>query len=112
MLILKADHDDEGAIALPDDAPPSFEESVAGPSSSSGTAFSDPNSSQGGLKTKLVDVDDPEEARGSSSRELLALETSSPPPEFAPFHAEYEVQNKGDIVSHDPHLNDDGKSFL
>lgn len=30
------------------------------------------------------------------------------PPEFTPYEAEYLVSGNGDIVSHDPHLNEDG----
>lgn len=33
-----------------------------------------------------------------------------PPPEFAPYQAEYFEQSNHDIVSHDPHLNSDGAS--
>jgi hypothetical protein len=31
------------------------------------------------------------------------------PPEFTPYEAEHWVNADGDIVSHDPHLNEDGK---
>jgi hypothetical protein len=31
------------------------------------------------------------------------------PPDFAPYHASYEITSTGDIFSHDPHLNEDGK---
>lgn len=31
-----------------------------------------------------------------------------PPPSFAPYEAEFFVARDGSIVSHDPHLNDDG----
>jgi hypothetical protein len=30
------------------------------------------------------------------------------PPEFMPYEAEHWVSKKGDIISHDPHLNEDG----
>ena len=33
-----------------------------------------------------------------------------PPPEFTPYEAEYFISNK-EIVSHDPHLNEDGRSL-
>lgn len=33
----------------------------------------------------------------------------SPPPDFAPYAAEYFEAGDGSIVSHDPHLNEDGK---
>ncbi len=32
-----------------------------------------------------------------------------PPPEFTPYEAEYFVSGGGNIVSHDPHLNQDGE---
>lgn len=31
-----------------------------------------------------------------------------PPPEFTPYEAQHWVNADGDIVSHDPHLNEDG----
>ncbi|CAE6394488.1 unnamed protein product [Rhizoctonia solani] len=33
------------------------------------------------------------------------------PPEFQPYHAEYETTSSGDIYSHDPHLNEDGEAL-
>lgn len=33
---------------------------------------------------------------------------ASPPPEFAPYGAEYFEVGYNDVVSHDPHLNSDG----
>ena len=30
------------------------------------------------------------------------------PPEFTPYEAEHWVSRSGDIISHDPHLNEDG----
>jgi hypothetical protein len=30
------------------------------------------------------------------------------PPEFTPYNAEHWVSKNGDIISHDPHLNEDG----
>lgn len=30
------------------------------------------------------------------------------PPEFMPYEAEHWVSRKGEIISHDPHLNEDG----
>jgi hypothetical protein len=30
------------------------------------------------------------------------------PPEFTPYEAEHWVSGNGDIISHDPHLNEDG----
>jgi hypothetical protein len=35
-----------------------------------------------------------------------------PPPEFSPYEAEYFRTSSGNIVSHDPHLNEDGKVFV
>ncbi|KAK0208237.1 hypothetical protein DFS33DRAFT_1411054 [Desarmillaria ectypa] len=35
-----------------------------------------------------------------------------PPPEFAPYYAEYSDTGNGNIVSHDPHLNSDGMHLL
>lgn len=32
-----------------------------------------------------------------------------PPPEFTPYEAEYFATSNGDIVSHDKHLNEDGR---
>lgn len=31
-----------------------------------------------------------------------------PPPEFAPYEAEYFEKENGDVISHDSHLNSDG----
>jgi hypothetical protein len=31
------------------------------------------------------------------------------PPEFHPYHADYETTSSGDIYSHDQHLNEDGE---
>ena len=31
-----------------------------------------------------------------------------PPPEFTPYEAEYFISGGKEIVSHDPHLNEDG----
>ena len=33
-----------------------------------------------------------------------------PPPEFVPYEAEYFRTDDGNVVSHDPHLNEDGTS--
>jgi hypothetical protein len=30
------------------------------------------------------------------------------PPEFTPYEAEHWVSRSGDVISHDPHLNEDG----
>lgn len=35
-----------------------------------------------------------------------------PPPEFTPYEADYEMSDDGDVVSHDPHLNEDGTSHI
>lgn len=32
-----------------------------------------------------------------------------PPPEFTPYEAEHFTGSYGEIISHDPHLNQDGK---
>lgn len=34
--------------------------------------------------------------------------SAGPPPEFAPYEAEYFEVGYNDVVSHDPHLNSDG----
>jgi hypothetical protein len=34
------------------------------------------------------------------------------PPEFTPYEAEHWVSRGGDIISHDPHLNEDGASMI
>ncbi|KAK0465054.1 uncharacterized protein EV420DRAFT_1637223 [Desarmillaria tabescens] len=39
------------------------------------------------------------------------LPQDDPPPEFAPYHAEYFDTGNGNIVSHDPHLNSDGEAL-
>ncbi|KAF8560332.1 hypothetical protein OG21DRAFT_1502637 [Imleria badia] len=33
------------------------------------------------------------------------------PPEFAPYDASYFISRAGDLISHDPHLNEDGEAF-
>ena len=40
---------------------------------------------------------------------LVDIVPQEPPPEFAPYHAEHFEVGYQDIVSHDPHLNSDGK---
>lgn len=35
-----------------------------------------------------------------------------PPPSFTPYKAEYFVAKDGNVISHDPHLNQDGKSII
>lgn len=45
---------------------------------------------------------------GNDRQVLLIPGSEDPPPEFTPYEAEYELTNDGDIVSHDPHLNEDG----
>lgn len=111
MLLLNAkDSGEPGPIALPEDDPPSFEEAVAGPSSQISPGNSSPSpglsTTRGALNKGAVE--DQRELRSYSSGENLNPETSAPPPGFAPYEAEFETQNGGDIVSHDPHLNDDG----
>ena len=76
----------------------------------------------------LVDVSDPNAPRSSTSAEAPPPfeETEShpdnqalvnydgipgsdePPPDFAPYEAEFFETGSGDIVSHDKHLNEDG----
>ncbi|OCH96130.1 hypothetical protein OBBRIDRAFT_787580 [Obba rivulosa] len=34
-----------------------------------------------------------------------------PPPDFTPYEAEYSETSNGDIISHDPHLNEDGEAL-
>ncbi|KAI0052873.1 hypothetical protein FA95DRAFT_1532238 [Auriscalpium vulgare] len=42
---------------------------------------------------------------------VVAEEDSDPPPDFAPYNAEHKVMNQRDVVSHDPHLNEDGEAL-
>lgn len=109
MLILNnKENEHTENTGIPEDSPPSFEDAVAGPSSQSsprtGTSVAQ-GPSQGAIN-KLIDVNGPTTPGTRPNGE--ALDMSSPPPEFTPFNAEFEVQNGGDIISHDPHLNDDG----
>lgn len=111
MLLLNAkDSGEPGPIALPEDDPPSFEEAVAGPSSQLSPGNSSPSpglsTSRGALNKGASE--DQGELRSYLPEESPNLETSAPPPGFAPYDAEFEIQNGGDIVSHDPHLNQDG----
>jgi hypothetical protein len=34
---------------------------------------------------------------------------TEPPPPFTPYEAEFFVDKNGNVISHDPHLNEDGK---
>ena len=36
------------------------------------------------------------------------FEGGEEPPEFMPYEAEHWVSRRGEIISHDPHLNEDG----
>jgi hypothetical protein len=55
----------------------------------------------------------PHEAEYSVSRrgEIISHDPhldGEEPPEFMPYKAEHKVSSKGQIISHDPHLNEDG----
>ncbi|ESK96142.1 hypothetical protein Moror_7283 [Moniliophthora roreri MCA 2997] len=65
---------------------------------------------------KLPNDDDVEVGpSGSSSSQIEPLvvdvHPEEPPPEFAPYEAEYFTTSSGNIVSHDPHLNTDGEAL-
>ncbi|KDQ07455.1 hypothetical protein BOTBODRAFT_119987 [Botryobasidium botryosum FD-172 SS1] len=65
----------------------------------------------------LVNIDDAGPSTSTSittaaSNEVEALaEPSDPPPAFSTYEPEYDTQSNGDIVSHDPHLNQDGEAL-
>lgn len=70
-------------------------------SASSSVADNDPNG-------KAVDI-----LFGNDRQDSLITPCGEdPPPEFTPYKAEYELTDDGDIVSHDPHLNEDGTCHI
>lgn len=71
-----------GSTTIPDVPPPSFEESVADRPINPELAHTDIFVPTGG---------------------------EEPPPDFTPYDADYFVSGSGSIVSHDPHLNEDGE---
>lgn len=80
--LVRLDDGDAGAAAGPSEAssPPTFEESAG---------------------HVLVDPD--------QGRTLVPSGGEGPPPQFEPYIAEYWVSKDKSIVSHDPHLNEDGE---
>lgn len=62
-----------------------------------------PSSSQRGESSEtehlLVDIGDP------------TVIPDDPPPEFTPYSPEFFLDNRDDVVSHDPHLNTDGEAL-
>lgn len=82
---------DDGSA--PEDAPPSFQDAVAGSSSSSGLPVA------------------PEQAWSTQQQPTGPLDTDdTQPPDFSLFIPDYQLLDNGDIISHDPHLNEDGQS--
>lgn len=43
---------------------------------------------------------------------VLDFQLAGAPPAFAPYEAEFIRSKQGHIISHDPHLNEDGKQLL
>lgn len=43
---------------------------------------------------------------------ILEFQPAGAPPAFAPYAAEFVRSKQGHIISHDPHLNEDGQQFL
>lgn len=43
-----------------------------------------------------------------SQHETYTAPGGEDPPEFAPYDASYFISGAGDVISHDPHLNEDG----
>ncbi|PCH33679.1 hypothetical protein WOLCODRAFT_135258 [Wolfiporia cocos MD-104 SS10] len=74
-----------GPSAIPD-APPSFQDSIAAPAPNYNSVF-------------------------AGDDIFIPYGGEEPPPEFTPYEAEYFVDGNGDIVSHDPHLNQDGEAL-
>lgn len=61
------------------------------------------NMAQDNLNGKAADI-----LCGNDRQDSLIPGSEDPPPEFTLYEAEYELTDDGDIVSHDPHLNEDG----
>lgn len=80
------------------DAPPTFEEVVAG-SSSSSINFSN-----------LRGTDKPRSPEAATTGGNH-VSISPNPPEFSFWDAEYSETSSGDVVSHDAHLNEDGEAL-
>ncbi|THH21559.1 hypothetical protein EW146_g33 [Bondarzewia mesenterica] len=51
----------------------------------------------------LIDFDQPDPPISTGDQE--------PPPDFTPYDAEFFVSSDGSIISHDPHLNEDGEAL-
>lgn len=51
-----------------------------------------------------IDVKEDEQA-------IPLSEFSEPPPAFAPYQPEFYYNSHGDLISHDHHLNQDGKAL-
>lgn len=49
--------------------------------------------------------------RHFSQHETYTAPGGEDPPAFAPYDASYFISGAGDIISHDPHLNEDGPSI-
>lgn len=47
-----------------------------------------------------------------SEHETYTAPGGEDPPEFAPYDASYFISETGNVISHDPHLNEDGQSKL
>lgn len=86
--------------------------------------FSDPVEAGPSISPLAPDAPPPFEAedRGTpghvlvdfGERFLAGVDTDSedPPPDFAPYVAEFYETSSGDIISHDRHLNEDGEIHL
>jgi len=48
----------------------------------------------------------------SEQKKDTVIDVIEPPPPFTAYEAEYMETDDGDIISHDPHLNQDGKRLL
>ncbi|KAF9512630.1 hypothetical protein BS47DRAFT_1394076 [Hydnum rufescens UP504] len=83
---------------VPDDndSLPTFEEAIAGPSTTSINLSS------------LSSTNKPHRDAITTSDSNASF---SSPPEFSTWDAEYSVTSSGDIVSHDAHLNEDGEAL-
>lgn len=57
-----------------------------------------------------IDIND--DAGPSSQVEAKDTVPQEPPPAFAPYEAEFFETEDGDIISHDHHLNEDGKQII
>ena len=90
----------------PFDSPPTFP--VAGGPGFSGAGPSTPSGSQlGPSPTFPEDTDVPKYTERPIELAYIPPGGEEPPPEFTPYEAEFFISGK-EIVSHDPHLNEDG----